>query len=585
MKNKIISVLSEYKFRSLFAINFTKFMLFVFAVLVIISFLIYENSTYIINSEFAQSNLNNVQKISDIADTIIKEVQTISSHLSLDRNVQLYLSTKNPEQLIEEFNLRMKDKISMFTAIYEYIDSVYIYSEKSDCIFSSDGNYTFDKFSDLDWMPKYKESSDNFAIWPREMHNSYPYVITIMKRITTPNSMGAIIININLRNLGVFFDSVANKNQEAFIIDDNNSVIYNKNMEKMFNSISNYHVLSELFQQDNAIIITKDKQTYAAAKQRSKYYNWTYSSIKHLSEYSERLESNNKFIISIIIVSLFIGLAVAIFLTFSTYRPVRGLIDLLDDPEKGKGEYSEKSSDEIKYIAQRIINTVNVNTELQNELKEQFDMLNKAKICALQLQINPHFLFNTINLISLMIVDDFGFDHPSSNMLSSVADILRYVLETDEEIVDIASEIKYNKLYIEILDKRYGGKFKTEWNIDTGILNSKIPKLCLQPIIENAVHHGLSPLENAEGILTITGFSKDEMVTFVISDNGSGIQKEILDEINESLYNDVSFDAKHIGIKNIHQRIQLMFGKKYGLQIESEVDKGTIVTLVLPFIG
>jgi two-component system sensor histidine kinase YesM len=138
-------------------------------------------------------------------------------------------------------------------------------------------------------------------------------------------------------------------------------------------------------------------------------------------------------------------------------------------------------------------------------------------------------------------------------------------------------------MYVDILKERYEGKVTAIWEIGEAIKHNKMLKLSLQPIIENAVYHGLCPLDKG-GSIFIRGKKEEGNIVITISDNGIGMTEEQVDRMSETMNNITKFENEHIGIKNVHQRIRLMFGEKYGISIESKQGNGTRITISMPII-
>jgi len=211
----------------------------------------------------------------------------------------------------------------------------------------------------------------------------------------------------------------------------------------------------------------------------------------------------------------------------------------------------------------------------------------QAEFSALQSQINPHFLYNTLNCIS-----SIGLEYGSkeiAQMTSSMSKIFRYSIEKSE-LVLISEEVQCIKAYLNIISIRYENKFSLEVKVDDQLLGMKTPKMILQPIVENSVYHGLESMD-AGGRLCVSGrIDENGDICFQVTDTGKGIDQEELERIKAKLHMEyserakTSLEGKNIGLSNINNRIKLLFGEGYGVEIESQLGRGTTVMVKIPSI-
>lgn len=198
-----------------------------------------------------------------------------------------------------------------------------------------------------------------------------------------------------------------------------------------------------------------------------------------------------------------------------------------------------------------------------------------AELSALQAQINPHFLFNTLEAIHMKLI--VTEDREAGNMICNLANMFRSMMEQNT-IVRISDEIEYSKAYLELFKIRYGDKLDFEFNIDHEILQYSTIKHILQPVVENYIIHGYD-LRKANNKISITGNIVDNDIYISVEDNGLGISKEKLNSIKENMQNFNITSKSGIGLSNVHERIKLMYGSPYGIEIESTEDANTRITI------
>lgn len=284
---------------------------------------------------------------------------------------------------------------------------------------------------------------------------------------------------------------------------------------------------------------------------------------------------------------------------FFTLFCVALIISLLNIILLFREKRHKQEADVAEEIIQYFINSRN--TESDNENKQQRKKLTteqlafeitkaESALISLQQQINPHFLYNTLETIRGQALDENAED--IANMIEILARLFRYNVSRSREFTTIKEELENVRDYMTIQNYRFSGRFRLveEYENSGELLTSfYIPILTLQPIVENAIHHGLEKLTGS-GCVTIRIFTTQDKLIISVNDDGVGIKKEDLIKINEQLklavspHADISRNARHSGIAllNVHQRIRLFYGEKYGLNIISTQGVGTTVEIVLP---
>ena len=217
-----------------------------------------------------------------------------------------------------------------------------------------------------------------------------------------------------------------------------------------------------------------------------------------------------------------------------------------------------------------------------DEIIRQQNERRKSELDALQSQINPHFLYNTLESITWMI--EAQKNEEAVIMISELAKLLRVSLSRGKTIIPVKDELQHSRSYMNIQLVRYKERFQMEFQTDKEIEDYCIVKLVIQPILENAIYYGVGNMdEDDEGKITVRGEKKEDDIYIIIEDNGMGMRKEVLENILKD-NNKVPKHGSGVGVINVHSRIQLMFGEQYGLEIYSEPDEGTRVVIHIPAI-
>lgn len=228
---------------------------------------------------------------------------------------------------------------------------------------------------------------------------------------------------------------------------------------------------------------------------------------------------------------------------------------------------------------QQIIRISKKNSQIENELAQKLELLKSAQATALYTQINPHFLFNTLQLINTIQMSTYKQETEISRIITLLADILSVILDNETYFVPLRTEIEYLKKYAEILSIRYSNMFTISYDIEEEALDLSVVKFSLQPILENSIQHGILPLRK-NGSIKISAFTQEQKLFIKVYDNGSQIPEEKLNTLHKLLVNGKMPSKNSIGLLNVHQRIRLLFGDEYGCWIHSD-KQGTTVTLTM----
>ena len=239
---------------------------------------------------------------------------------------------------------------------------------------------------------------------------------------------------------------------------------------------------------------------------------------------------------------------------------------IVEMEDKGYTTVGSFGDDDVGIIGNRFIEMAQKNVELNSYILDMQALEREAEFNALQAQINPHFLYNTLTTIYWM--SKFGKQDDVAQIALDLSSMFKMVLSNHDNMITVSEEIEYIRQYLSILNKRYNDKIQIKWELEDAIYDKYIMKLILQPLVENAIKHGLEP-KTGEWKLTITGKLRSDDLIFSIEDNGIGM------DIKDSF-------AYGVGLENVSERISLKHGSPYGLSFESEKNVGTKVTIRIP---
>ncbi len=578
--------IKNFKMNSLFWRTFIVMSLLLIVPFVSLSIIFYARQFNTMRNEITSENAVLLSSAGSIVDDTLNECDMMSSYIATNENAQLFtLNGIDTEAFTSLINLA-----NTLPIIYQYIDSIYVYAEDIDCVYVNGIRNPTSSITDNNWLSDYRKISNqkgSFVL--RNKNDTYPSLITIIKPIyVADEKKGAVVMNINSQTLYYSLLSKRYKQdgQEFFLIDSQNQIILSKDISNFKKNISDIGFTDiDFYSQDPSDTYTMNGENYVVLRSDSSLNKYTYISMYSMSPYEENLSQAKTQLLIVSLSLLLFGFALAYVASANSYTPFREIITYLDNTSSSADNIAPRDQNELRYIINSIKLHIDDKTKMEEILKERMNMLKKAQYDMLQTQINPHFLYNTLETINWMAYDMSGdAENPVSTALVNLAGFFRNTISSSGYLISISEEIQYTTDYLSIIQLRYGDLFDIKWNIDESILSFKIIKICLQPVIENAVYHGFKP-KNTKGTLTISGELDDTNIIFTMSDDGAGMDTDTLSSLNtllhESVYND---SGSHIGLANVNKRIKIIFGEAYGLSVDSRKNIGTTVKITIPAV-
>lgn len=599
MKGKEISFwryIKSNKFNSILIKNCLLIILPTVIPLIIISIAIFNYSNATISEEIKSTNMNTLSKIKNTCDMIASESDRISAKIASDTDIALLLSYKQilPSELYDKFNNLYKI-MGFITSTNNVLDSVYIYFENSNFIFSTDGNsMDYDHFADTSWINDYNSFKDTRRYWveSRSVTNMFTNktykFISNFRTVSNYGQSGAVIVNIDTEKMKDVIDNLDEdkSSHNLLIVDKDGTILYNTDNALITQNINDVQKFANIsFAQSQSYFVNDAAgNSQIVSVYISEYNDWTYISITPASNYSQRTRDFKHFMFIAVGACIVIAILISFFISVRIYQPVINMVSLFKSRNDWEGAVQtdgERGFNEFKYLTNNILNSFDKTKEMEKVLEERLSLLRTAQSIALQAQINPHFLYNTLETLNWKSMGLTGGENEVSTMIGNLSQLLRLSLETENNMVTIEMEIQHAKYYLDIQKTRYKDKFDIVWDIDPNIYSYAIVKLTLQPLVENAIYHGIKP-KQGKSVLTIQGRKFDSFIEIIVLDNGIGMTREDVDALNAHLKVEYIRENTHIGLRNVNQRIKLVFGEEYGVYVESEYEKFTRVVLRIP---
>lgn len=416
-----------------------------------------------------------------------------------------------------------------------------------------------------------------------------PYILLMRQISDTENRMnlGTMFIAVELSFIKNIAENLETVNKaDIWLMDESGKIIYHTNPKMIGKENKD---LAEYPNINGSFKTTSEKENKLISISRIGSGQWILEHSVLLKNLTGGTDIVRNATIIVFVVVVLVSILISFFLAWNVSRPIHRLTKLMKQLERGNFDVDLpiNSSDEVGILA-KSFNSMVLKIRDLIKLNYQFKLQQKeAELYALQSQINPHFMYNTLETIGMAVEEDD--DETVVEMVSLLGRMLRFSISNREKMVTIDQEIRHMKDYLTIQKIRFEDRieFSIYEEFDTKKYYS--PKFILQPIVENAIKHGLDNQQDLKIEIFITNDCSSlncrENLMFKIKDNGPGIPDEILSELNKYLESDPmgKRDSK-FGLINVHGRLIMMFGNQYGLKINSEIDKGTEVIISIPYL-
>ncbi|MPQ42725.1 cache domain-containing sensor histidine kinase [Clostridium tarantellae] len=433
------------------------------------------------------------------------------------------------------------------------------------------------KYFKVEDIKKYAKKAENGVVWFYSNLNGQDCVCLARPIKSNGNIAGYVFMAIKKEAFASsFYLTNIGSQSDILLVDNNNKVIISKENfitdENLFKYKSLKEFLKEKSYSNSKAEIKIEGEKYLVNYQKLKNLDWYIVMLTNHNYINSEIKLMRKDIVIIaLIFTILVGI-ISYFLYFSIKEPLYNLLNSVEKVSKGElnTEVKDEYKDEIGLLSRNFNFMVQRVSALLKETKTQQVEKRDLEIRMLQAQINPHFLFNTLN--SLKWTALMNQDYVVGDGLTSLAELLRNTIVDKNELVSIKSEIENIKNYIVIQKLRYGDSFNINYEVEEELLNKKVIKFILQPIVENSILHGFEEDKSGQ-VINIFVKRKNNNILISIKDNGKGFCCNKEEKSNK---------LSGIGWNNVNERIKLTFGEEYGCVIESQLNVGTKVEIIIP---
>lgn len=555
----------------------------------------------VIEEQVNDNTLQLIDKVNESLEFYINNLQSYSYMIANNVAVEEFLARDEWEpNALSDNKYEIQRYLRNFTTVSPEVAGIMVVNDTGDYVSNELYAPSIMPLTQESW---YQEAVENNGIFKivgrpdgRRLHSIVDYtnddVVTVVRAVVDPFTEqvhGVILIDLKLRVIAeTVKDVTLGKSGYLMVLDDTGQHIYQPNQPIVHDLPLNW--MNEQQSGDFSKTINGEKIQFIY--QWSPFTNWVTVGVFPAEETAYGLQEINFYLVVFIFIIMLFGIPVSYFLSHSISKPIVQLVSFMKRAEGGdfKVRYKGKRRfDEIGLLGRSFNTMLTKINDLMRLTERQERQKRDAEFRSLQANINPHFLYNTLDTIQWMARKQKADD--VAEVVESLAKLFRIGLNKGRDIISLAEEIEHIESYLTIQKTRYREKLHYEMSVDRSIKNKSVLKFILQPIVENAIYHGIKE-RRGTGHIKIEAKHWQSNLLIQIVDDGKGMSTEQLDEIRTALREavdrtenpEVTRNKKGYGLLNVQARIQLTHGENYGISIDSQVDIGTTVTIVLPII-
>ncbi|THE11324.1 sensor histidine kinase [Bacillus timonensis] len=552
----------------------------------------------VVEEQVNQNTLQLISKVNETFEFYLNNMQRVTYFISFNDRIQEFFNQDGQGQ-IETNEFEIQRYLRNFTTLLPEVAGVLVVNSSGEYVSNELYAPGIEDLTEESW---YKEAVENKGIFkmigqPKDRHLaslvSYKNdeVVSGVRAVIDPISqevLGVILIDLKVRTVAeTLVDVRLGKTGYLTVIDEHSRPIYQPN-DPLVDTIPN-----EWLEGKRSGTFSKEVQSQQLQfiYQKSPYSNWTTVGVFPTEESIFEIREIQFYLVIFVFIILLFGIPVSYFLSNSISKPIGQLMKFMRKAEGGElgVRYTEKRDDEIGMLGRSFNKMIKQINELLRLTERHERQKREAEFRSLQANINPHFLYNTLDTIQWMARKQKAID--IAEVVESLAKLFRIGLSKGRDMIPLDKEIEHIESYLKIQQTRYREKLQYQIEVDESVSSLYVLKFILQPLVENAIYHGIKE-RRGPGQIIVSAQQNNKILRLTIQDNGAGMPESRLHEIRAALRDAVRRtenqgevkDKKGYGILNVQARIVLAFGDRYGITIESKEKVGTTLELVLPIL-
>ncbi|WP_372661983.1 sensor histidine kinase [Cohnella sp.] len=537
-------------------------------------------------------------------EEIIKQVNTnIQSYVDNMENISLLaLTNKDVKYYISDNNFISADGRRIYEKRISDLFQAILYTRKdiaSIMVFGYNGRYVSDRrittlnpntrIEEQSWYRMAKSEAGKSVISSPHVQNiiknEYRWVVSLSRELKSTDGItaeGVFLVDLNLSIINDICSNInLGKKGYLFIVDQEGHIVYHPQQQLIDSKLRTEKITEVIGTESGSSFTAEDGEGKRIYSVQDTSFGWKIAGVAYTDELIASKEELRNSIIVYALCGLAIALLISVWLSHRFSKPIKDLQTDMKLVEKGNFDIQTEIGEmnEIGQLGRSFNMMVSRIKTLMQELIRNQESKRKSELLLLQSQINPHFLYNTLD--SIVWMAEQKQHEEVVLMTSALAKLFRASITKDKELVPIRIEIEHITNYLLIQKMRYTTELEYLIDIDEEILDFQTLKILLQPFVENAIYHGIrNKFGIGDGVITIRGRLIKDQIVFEVEDNGFGMTPEQLGRI--LITGEGANRNQGIGISNVNERIKLYFGHEYGIQIRSEIEVGTCVTITIP---
>lgn len=551
-------------------------LLFVVSIIIIVVFLLTISFRQILkDSLLSTAQTNSEQSVTQVLNTIENYSNDILNKMN------------NMTKIINESTdiTDVKEHMETMVNINEDIVSIIIYDLEGNILdYQGNASLKTNISNNLSFDKTLFNSNSDYVITSPHVQNlfegNYPWVVTVCQKQWSSSHDKLVYVAMDIRFVSIarYIDDVGiGEHGYCFIVNKNDDLVYHPLQQLIYLDVKDEKINEVIHYREGNTI---NNGVIYTVKDVSKF-DWRVVGVSYVYELvDDKATTAIELIIIIALIVMVFAIIILFLLSKKLTKPVRSLVNAMSTFEKNAVDFKYspvRGASEFNKLSSSFEHMVIQIQELMEKVKNEEIALRKTELKALQAQINPHFLYNTLDSIQWMCEEEKTED--AITMVGALAQLFRISISKGYELIPIEKEIQHAKNYLVIQSYRYKDQFTYHFDIDEEVLPYLCNKITIQPIIENALYHGISRMVD-EGEIFIAVHKVGDDIIMKIKDNGVGMSEEQV----ENILKKERTDSKGIGVKNVNDRIKIYFGDDYGIVVQSELDVGTTITIKIPAV-
>lgn len=538
----------------------TYFMIGIVPVVIIGLFCYTQTRNILIDREQKNMQTNLTQAVTNM-DNQVKIYNNLSDYLAYNQTISQVIGYdyKNNLEKYEQYTKVLDPMLSSLKYFHSDLSRITLYIEDNEVKHDTTLD-SIDEIKETDWYQTIKDTNTKDIYWFYNEKDRNVISVRNMQSLESLNMDGVLYLELPSSNLFDNLNNLSDSDYGVVVEDEDKNILYSYqkgNIEKL------------------SIAKSREKESEYAVVHSKSSVNWNVCLYKTNSVIYENISSIVFVLVGVVIFCVILSILASAMVSKVMVSRIVRLKKNMNAVEAGKMEImvTTDSQDEVGDLIRGFGNMI---TRINNLIEKVYkgELLQKEyEMKALQAQINPHFLYNSLSLINWKALEAGQADISRLTLLLST--FYRTALNKGNNVLSIGEEIKNMRSYLDIQLMMHDNNFDVDIDVSDEINQYATLNLVLQPLVENAIDHGIDLKEDGRGKITITGKEQEEDIYIIVSDNGVGMEKEKADAI-------LTTHSKGYGLRNVEERIVLFFGAEYGLTVESEIGKGTSISIHMP---